>query len=87
MAAIDRIENIRGRDDIVGIDFVFVSEDQQTLLVFFHPNATLHAEQILGVPGIAIRSSASGWRVVPVYPDPNLPPAWVTISDAVVLRV
>ena len=31
MAAIDRIENLRGRDDIVGIDFVFVSEDQKTL--------------------------------------------------------
>jgi len=49
MAAIDRIEELRSRDDIVGIDFVFVRENQTMLFVFFHPNATLNAEQILGV--------------------------------------
>lgn len=90
MAAIDRIENIRGRDDIAGIDFVFVSEDQKTLFVFFHPNATLNAQQILGaVQPAQIRIfSPSGGASLPVVPlDPAYPPTWVTRSDRRVLRV
>ena len=90
MAAIDRIENLRARDDIAGLDFVFVSEDQKTLLVFFHPSATLDAEQILG----AIQASQitiyspSGGESLPIVPlDPASPPAWVNSFDRRVLRV
>ncbi len=90
MAAIDRIENIRGRDDIVGIDFVFVSEDQKTLFVFFHPNATQNAQQILGaVQASQIRIfSPSGGESLPVVPlDPASPPTWITLLNRRVLRV
>ncbi|HEY3025644.1 MAG TPA: hypothetical protein VGJ55_05805 [Pyrinomonadaceae bacterium] len=91
MAAIDRIENIHGRDDIVGIDFVFVSENQKTLFVFFHPNATLNAEQILGAviqPSQIRIFSPSGGESLPVVPlDPTSPPTWVTRSGRRVLRV
>lgn len=90
MAAIDRIENLRGRDDIVGMDFVFVRENQTTLFVFFHPNDTLNAEQILGpVLATQIRIfSPSGGESLPVVPlDVNFPPTWVTRFGRRVLRV
>ena len=75
MAAIDRIENLRAHDDIVGIDFVFVSENQKTLFVFFHPNATLTPNQILGAvqaSQITIYSPSGGeslplFRWIPVF--------------------
>ncbi len=90
MAAIDRIENLRGRDDIVGMDFVYVSENQTTLFVFFHPNATLNAEQIIGaVQASQIRIfSPSGGESLPVVPlDPASPPTWITFLGRRVLRV
>ena len=90
MAAIDRIENLRGRDDIVGIDFIFVRENQTTLFVFFHPNANLNAEQILGVvqPDQIAIVSKHGGESLPVVPlNPNFPPIWVTRSGRRVLRV
>ena len=90
MAAIDRIENLRGRDDIVGIDFVFVRENQTMLFVFFHPNATLNAEQILGVvqPSQIKIVSASGGESLPIVPlNPTFPPIWVTRFGRRVLRV
>jgi hypothetical protein len=90
MAAIDRIENLSNRDDIVGIDFVFVRENQTTLFVFFHPNANLDAQQILGVVQASqIRIySPSGGESLPVVPlNPNFPPAWVTRFGRRVLRV
>jgi len=83
MAAIDRIENLRSRDDIVGIDFVFVRENQTTLFVFFHPNATKNAEQILGVvqPSQITIVSPTGGESLPVVPlNPSFPPIWVTRS-------
>src|SRR5262245_14556390 len=88
--AIDRIETLRQRDDIVGIDFVFVSEDQQILLVFFHPSATLDAEQILGpiqASQIRIFSPSGGERLPEVPLDPASPPTWVTSFGRRVLRV
>ncbi len=90
MAAIDRIENIHGRDDIVGIDFVFVSENQRTLFVFFHPNATLNAEQIIGAvqPSQISIFSPSGGEFLPVVPlDPASPPTWLTLFGRRVLQV
>jgi hypothetical protein len=90
MAVIDRIETLRTRDDIVGIDFVFVSEDQQTLLVFFHPSATLDAEQILGpiqASQIRIFSPSGGERLPEVPLDPAALPTWVTSFGRRVLRV
>ncbi len=90
MAAIDRIENLRGRDDIVGIDFVFVSEDQKTLFVFFHPNATLDAQQILGAIQITQITiySPSGGETLPIVPlDAAFPPTWLTRFGRRVLRV
>ena len=88
--AIDRIEELRSRDDIVGLDFVFVSENQTTLFVFFHPNATLNAEQIIGVVQASqIRIySPSGGESLPIVPlDPSSPPAWVTQFGRRVLQV
>ena len=80
MTAIDRIETLRTHDDIVGLDFVYVSEDQRTLFVYFHPSATLTPEQILG----AIQAShikiysPSGGEWLPVVPlDAAFPPMWV----------
>jgi hypothetical protein len=90
MAAIDRIETLRQRDDIVGIDFVFVSENQTTLFVFFHPSATLTPQQILGAiqAGQITIYSPSGGESLPVVPlDPNFPPTWVTSFGRRVLRV
>ena len=90
MAAIDRIENLHSRDDIVGIDFIFVRANQRILFVFFHPNATLNAEQILGaVQSSQIRIfSTFGGESMPVVPlSPNFPPTWVTRFGRRVLRV
>ncbi len=90
MAAIDRIENLHQRDDIVGLDFVYVSEDQKTLLVFFHPSATKTPQQVLGaIQAAFIRIySPSGGEWLPEVPlDPAFPPAWVTSFGRRVLRV
>ncbi len=90
MAAIDRIEVLRTHDDIVGIDFVYVSENQQTLFVYFHPAATLNAEQILGpiTPDLIRIYSPSGGEWLPVVPlDPASPPTWITRSGRRVLQV
>ncbi|MBA3357655.1 MAG: hypothetical protein H0U18_17290 [Pyrinomonadaceae bacterium] len=90
MAAIDRIETLRLRDDIVGMDFVFVSEDQRTLFVFFHPSATLTPQQILGaVQASQIRIySPSGGESLPVVPlDPGFPPVFITMFGRRVLQV
>ena len=90
MAAIDRIENLRGRDDIVGIDFVFVSEDQTTLFVFFHPSATLNAQQIIGAVDASQITiySPSGGETLPIVPlDSATPPTWVTRFGRRVLQV
>src|SRR5688572_19257367 len=88
--AIDRIEELRSRDDIVGLDFVFVSENQVTLFVFFHPNATLNAEQIIGAVTASQITiySPSGGETLPIVPlDPASPPTWVTTFGRRVLRV
>jgi hypothetical protein len=90
MAAIDRIETLRTRDDIVGLDFVYVSANQIRLFVFFHPAATLNAEQILGViqpAQIRIHSPSGGEWLKEVPLDPNFPPVWVTRDGRRVLRV
>lgn len=90
MAAIDRIETLRTIDTIVGIDFVYVVEDQVHLFVFFHPSATLNAEQILGaIPASSITIySPSGGETLPVVGlDPASPPIWVTLFGRRVLRV
>lgn len=90
MAAIDRIEVLRTHDDIVGIDFVYVSENQQTLFVYYHPAATLNAQQILGViqPDQIKIYSPSGGEWLPVVPlDPAFPPTWATRDGRRVLRV
>ena len=87
--AIDRIEELRSRDDIVGLDFVFVSENQVTLFVFFHPNATLNAEQIIGAVTASQITiySPSGGETLPIVPlDPASPPTWVTTFGRRVLR-
>jgi hypothetical protein len=90
MAAIDRIEVLRTRDDIVGIDFVYVSENQQTLFVYFHPSATLNPEQILGPvqPNqIKIHSPSGGEWLSEVPLDTASLPTWVTRDGRRVLRV
>jgi hypothetical protein len=90
MIAIDRIETLRQRDTIVGLDFVYVLENQTTLLVFFHPSATLNPEQILGpiLPGAIRIFSPSGGERLPVVPlDPAFPPTWLTQFGRRVLRV
>ena len=90
MAAIDRIETLRLHDDIVGLDFVFVSQNQTTLFVFFHPAATLTAQQILGAiqPAQIRIYSPSGGESLPEVPlDPASPPTWVTQFGRRVLRV
>ena len=90
MAAIDRIEVLRAHDDIVGIDFVYVSENQQTLFVYFHPSATLNAQQILGpIQASQIKIySPSGGEWLPVVPlDTAFAPTWVTRDGRRVLRV
>ena len=90
MAAIDRIEVLRTHDDIVGIDFIFVSENQTTLFVYFHPAATLNAEQILGpIQPDQIRIySPKGGEWLPVVPLlQSSPPTWVTRNGRRVLRV
>jgi hypothetical protein len=90
MAVIDRIEVLRTRDDIVGIDFIFVSETQTTLFVYFHPAATLNAEQILGpITEAQIKIfSPTGGEWLPVVPlDPTFPPTWITRDGRRVLRV
>lgn len=90
MAAIDRIEVLRAHDDIVGLDFVYVAENQQTLFVFFHPSATKTPQQILGpIDASEIKIySPSGGEWLPVVPlDPASPPAWVTRNGRRVLRV
>jgi hypothetical protein len=90
MAAIDRIETLRAHDDIVGLDFVYVSADQRTLFAYFHPSATLTPEQILGViqtSEIKIYSP-SGGEWLPVVPlDAASPPLWVSRDGRRVLRV
>src|SRR6266566_3477641 len=90
MAAIDRIETLRARDDIVGLDFVYVSEDQKTLFVYFHPSATLTPQQILGAilaSQINIYSP-SGGEWLPIVPlNAAFPPTWVTRDGRRVLQV
>src|ERR1700730_4725061 len=90
MAAIDRIETLRARDDIVGLDFVYVSANQTTLFVYFHPSATLNPQQILGaIPASQIRIySPSGGEWLPEVPlNPAFLPTWVTRNGRRVLRV
>ena len=90
MAAIDRIETLRAHDDIVGMDFVYVSEDQRNLFVFFHPSATLTPQQILGaITASQIRIfSPSGGESLPEVPlDPAFSPTWVTSFGRRVLQV
>ena len=90
MAVIDRIEVLRTRDDIVGIDFVYVSENQRTLFVYFHPAANLNAQQILGAiqPDRIKIYSPSGGEWLPVVPlDPASPPTWITRDARRVLQV
>jgi hypothetical protein len=90
MAPIDRIETLRAHDDIVGLDFVYVSENQTTLFVYFHPSATLTAQQILG-PIIAANItiySPSGGEWLPVVPlATGVAPAWTTQNGRRVLQV
>jgi len=86
----DRIEDLRGQDAIVGMDFVYVSEDQRNLYVFFHPVQTLNAQNILGaVPASAVRiySPSGGERLPEVPLDPAVPPAWMTLFGRRVLHV
>ncbi len=90
MAAIDRIEKLRALDTIVGLDFVYVAADQQSLFVFFHPSATLTPDVILGaIPASSISIfSPSGGETLPVVPlDPAIAPAWVTMSGRQVLQI
>lgn len=90
MPPIDRIETLRARDDIVGLDFVYVSENQTNLFVFFHPAATLTAQQILGPiqPNRIRIYSPSGGESLPEVPlDPASPPLWVNQFGRRVLRV
>ena len=90
MAVIDRIEVLRTRDDIVGIDFVYVSENQRTLFVYFHPSANLNAQQILGAiqPDQIKIYSPSGGEWLPVVPlDTASPPTWITRDSRRVLQV
>ena len=90
MAAIDRIETSAQRDDIVGIDFVYVSENQKTLFVYFHPSATLTPQQILGaIQATQIRIySPSGGEWLPVVPLVTAPPpTWVLRDGRRVLQV
>jgi hypothetical protein len=90
MAAIDRIETLHQHDDTVGLDFVYVSQDQKTLYVFFHPAATLSAQQILGPISpaqIAIYSPSGGERLPIVPLDPVFAPTWVTLFNRRVLKV
>ena len=90
MAAIDRIEKLRTIDTIVGLDFVYVAEDQQNLFVFFHPSATKTPQQILGVvaPTSITIYSPSGGETLPVVPlNPAIAPAWVTLFGRRVLQV
>jgi hypothetical protein len=87
---IDRIEDLRNRDDFAGLDFVFVSANQRTLFVFFHPNKTKNAQQILGAiqaAQITIFSPSGGesLREVPLVAAP--PPAWRTRAGRRVLQV
>lgn len=87
---IDRIETLGQRDDIVGIDFVYVSEDQVNLFVFFHPSLTLNAQQILGAvtaDDVRIYSPGGGERLAEVALDPAFPPLWVTRANRRVLQV
>ncbi len=90
MAGIDRIETLRQRDDIVGLDFVFVRANQTTLFVFFHPSASATADAILGPiqpTQIKIYSPSGGESLANVLLNPDQPPAWVTRSNRTVLRV
>ena len=90
MVAIDRIEKLRTIDTIVGLDFVYVAEDQQNLFVFFHPSATKTPEQILGAVAASSITidSPSGGETLPVVPlDPAIAPAWVPLFGRQVLRV
>ena len=90
MAAIDRIETLRQRDNIVGIDFVYVNENQTTLFVFFHPSATLTPQQILGTiqpAQIRIYSPSGGEWLPEVSLDSNFSPTWVTSFGRRVLRI
>ncbi len=90
MPAIDRIETLRTIDTIVGLDFVYVVEDQQNLFVFFHPSATLNAEQILGPISAASITifSPSGGETLPVVPlNPAIAPVWATLFGRRVLHV
>jgi hypothetical protein len=90
MASPDRIEALHQTNLLVGLDFVYVFPDQQTLAVFFYPALSQTAQQILGPispQDIRIHSPSGGERLPVVPLDPATPPSWITIDGRRVLRV
>ena len=87
MATPDRIEALQQTDNLVGIDFVYVSTDQVTLSVFFYPSHTKTPDQILGaiLPSQIIISSPSGGESVPVVPVTAV--AWAALEGRTVLQI
>lgn len=87
MATADRIEALHQTNAVVGMDFVYVSPDQVTLYLFFHPALSQNAEQILGAVApaqIRIYSPSGGESLAQV---PVNSTAWDTRDGRRVLRI
>ena len=90
MAAPDRIEQLAQQDAVVGLDFIYVEVDQQTLSVFFHPLKSKSAEDVLGaiLPGqIFIHSPSGGESLSEVAVAVAPAPSWTTVDGRRVLRL
>lgn len=86
----DRLERLLDHDDITGIDFVYVHDDQVTLDVFFHhwPDAVFPSlVDDLDSSAIRIAGVLGDLPEIPLSEEPDDAPEWMDADDPPFLRL
>ncbi len=76
IAPIDRIEKLGASTDVVGIDFVYVLENQQDLFIFFYDTSKILTDAACPVTASQITIEKRSDPLFHVALDPSFHPTW-----------